>query len=215
MKLVTENSYELLAADKINFVLPENPKYTTRNPVSRLLITQFFRSMLNIFIDFNIVPKRVLDIGCGEGVVARQIRSLWPQAEIHSMDIQLKLLHIAREMTPTLNCFSGSAYSLPFQEASLDLTLCTEVLEHLEKPRRALKEISRVTEGHCLLSVPNEPLWRIANILRGHYLADGGNSPGHLNNWSSRSFRNLVSRYMDVITVRHPFPWTMVLGRLR
>ena len=66
-----------------------------------------------------------------------------------------------------------------------------------------------------LVSVPREPLWRGLNMARGAYWKDLGNTPGHLNHWSKRSFVALLSRHGEVVEARSPFPWTMLLVRLR
>src|SRR3546814_6494173 len=50
----------------------------------------------------------------------------------------------------------------------------------------------------------------MANVARGRYLRDLGNTPGHVNHWSARRFRNLVDAYLDVRATRTPFPWTVV-----
>jgi len=71
-----------------------------------------------------------------------------------------------------------------------------------------------VAGGHLLVSVPREPLWRALNLARGAYVRDLGNTPGHLNHWSRRAFVALLSRFGEVVQLRSPFPWTMVLVRL-
>jgi hypothetical protein len=43
---------------------------------------------------------------------------------------------------------------------------------------------------------------------------DLGNTPGHVNQWSWRAFVELVARHGEVVDVRSPFPWTMVLVRV-
>ena len=78
-----------------------------------------------------------------------------------------------------------------------------------------LTEMARVASGHLLVSVPREPLWRALNMARGAYLKDLGNTPGHLNHWTRRGFVALCGRYGDVVEVRSPFPWTMLLVRVR
>ena len=62
-----------------------------------------------------------------------------------------------------------------------------------------------------VVSVPREPLWRGLNMARGAYLKDFGNTPGHINHWSKRSFVAMLSCHGSVEDVRSPFPWTMVL----
>jgi len=107
------------------------------------------------------------------------------------------------------------AENLPFAENEFGLASAIEVLEHVPDPEHTLGEMARVASGHLLVSVPREPLWRGLNMARGAYLRDLGNTPGHLNHWSKRAFVSLLGRYGEVIEARSPFPWTMLLVRVR
>ena len=73
-----------------------------------------------------------------------------------------------------------------------------------------LREIARVSRRHVILSVPNEPLWRVLNMPRGAYLPDLGNTPGHLQHWSRRAFVRFVSQELRIDRVRSTLPWTVV-----
>jgi SAM-dependent methyltransferase len=106
------------------------------------------------------------------------------------------------------------AGNLPFADGEFDLASAIEVLEHVPDPERTLSEMARCARGHLLVSVPREPLWRMLNMARGAYWPALGNTPGHLNHWSKRSFVELLSRRGEVVEVRSPFPWTMLLVRL-
>ena len=75
-------------------------------------------------------------------------------------------------------------------------------------------EMARAAQRWLLVSVPREPLWRGLNMARGAYLRDLGNTPGHVNHWSKRSFVSLLSRHGEVVEARSPFPWTMLLVKL-
>ena len=95
-----------------------------------------------------------------------------------------------------------------------DLVVCSEVLEHLEEPEQALKQIKQLAtdDGYILLSVPNEPVWRICNMARGKYWRDFGNTPGHIQHWSKKSFcEMLVQNNLKIRGIKSPFPWIMVL----
>ena len=50
-------------------------------------------------------------------------------------------------------------------------------------------------------------------MARFTYVTHLGNTPGHLKHWSSREFVGLVSKYFEVVEVKKPIPWTMVLAR--
>ncbi len=74
--------------------------------------------------------------------------------------------------------------------------------------------MARVASKYLLVSVPREPIWRAVNIARGAYIKDLGNTPGHLNHWSKRSFIAELSKVGTVVEARSPFPWTMLLVRV-
>ena len=88
------------------------------------------------------------------------------------------------------------------------------MLEHVPDPRTTLSEMARCAQRYLLVSVPREPLWRALNMARGAYLSHLGNTPGHLNHWSRRSFMRLLSGHGEIVEARSPFPWTMLLVRL-
>ena len=71
---------------------------------------------------------------------------------------------------------------------AFEAVVCTEVLEHLEEPEKALRELLRVTRRWVILSVPREPLWRVLNMVRGAYLRHFGNTPGHIGGFVERNF---------------------------
>jgi len=116
-----------------------------------------------------------------------------------------------RQRTAALLSFDvASAYELPFEDGLFDCVCALEVLEHLERPGDALAELARVAGRFLVLSVPREPLWRIAHVLAGRDIRALGNTPGHINHWSARRFRQLVARYGRVRRLARPFPWTII-----
>jgi SAM-dependent methyltransferase len=120
----------------------------------------------------------------------------------------------AEHRAPNLEYHTMRGGELPFAEREFDLVSAIEVLEHVPDPERTLAEMCRCAERHLLVSVPREPLWRGLNVARGAYWPALGNTPGHLNHWSKRSFIALLRGYGEIVEVRSPFPWTMLLVRL-
>ena len=133
------------------------------------------------------------------------------------IDLDAPKLHVEWEKRsrPNLEFRAEEATSLSFEDDSFDMASAIEVLEHVPDPESTLAEMARVARRHLLVSVPREPLWRGLNMARGAYLRDLGNTPGHVNHWSKRAFTSLLSRHGTVEEARSPFPWTMVLVRLR
>jgi hypothetical protein len=68
-----------------------------------------------------------------------------------------------------------------------------------------------IAGSHLVLSVPNEPVWRVLNMVRGKYWTDWGNTPGHIQHWSREGFIRFVSIYFQVTEIRTPLPWIMLL----
>jgi ubiquinone/menaquinone biosynthesis C-methylase UbiE len=139
-----------------------------------------------------------------------------PDWQYIGFDIGLEEVDRMRTQLEHAAALQASAYELPFPSDSFDLILACEVFEHLEDPPRALAEIERVLgNGMLLLSVPWEPAWRGLNVLRGAYLSELGNTPGHVQHFSRRAIRDLVASRFEVVAQRRPLPWTMLLARSR
>src|SRR3546814_16709416 len=80
---------------------------------------------------------------------------------------------------------------LPFPDDSFDLVLGIEVLEHVPVPDRALSEIRRVGRESFVLSVPREPICRMANLARGRHLPHPGTNHDPVTHWPARRYPNL------------------------
>ena len=184
-------------------------KYITHNPISRFLVARFFREISRLIA--RSACESVLEIGCGEGVLLHHLRPQLARARIVALDIDRADVTTALCNSPFANYAVASAYALPFREGAFDLAVCCEVLEHLDDPDQALREMQRVVSEYCVVSVPSEPIWRVLNLLRGAYVRQWGNTPGHVNHWSHKTFRLCLERYFDVVETVHPLPWTGAL----
>jgi 2-polyprenyl-3-methyl-5-hydroxy-6-metoxy-1,4-benzoquinol methylase len=195
-------------------------KYGSSNPVVRGLMARFERDLDELFEQA--APASVLDVGCGEGVLvhrwAQQLGERDPAQAARVVGIDLEEDSIqagwAERRAPNLEYRVMHAANLPFAAGEFDFASAIEVLEHVPDPAHTVAEMARCAERHLLVSVPREPLWRMLNMARGAYWSALGNTPGHLNHWSRRAFVELLSRHGEVVEVRSPFPWTMLLVRL-
>ncbi|HEY3360714.1 MAG TPA: class I SAM-dependent methyltransferase [Methanosarcina sp.] len=181
-------------------------KYNSKNPFMGIVIANFMKNLKETVAPLEDI-NNIIDIGCGEGFVINNLD--FPNTT--GIDISRSAIKIAKKKNPDCNLCSGSIYNISFKEKSFDLVIATEVLEHLERPELALKEIRRITKNYCILSVPNEPYFCAMNFLRGKNLIRFGNDIEHVQNWSSGNFVRLLETYFEVLEVRKPFPWTMVL----
>lgn len=192
-------------------------KYGSTNPVVRRLMAGFEGTLDELFSQA--APSSVLDVGCGEGVLTEQwAQRLASRSPGRVVGVDLDDPKLAAEWSArqraNLQFTPMAVEALEFADDEFELVAATEVLEHVVAPERALAEMARVASRHLLVSVPHEPLWRALNMARGAYLKDLGNTPGHLNHWTRRSFVSLLGRYGEVVQTRSPFPWTMLLVRV-
>jgi len=107
---------------------------------------------------------RGLDIGCYFGSFAAHLARRHKTAELYACDYFLENLRVARLLFPEGPPFiQANVYRLPFKDASLDFVSLQEVLEHLDRPLDAVREINRVLKDHAMLvvTVPNAQYWRI------------------------------------------------------
>jgi 2-polyprenyl-3-methyl-5-hydroxy-6-metoxy-1,4-benzoquinol methylase len=190
-------------------------KYGSTNPVVRRLMARFEGTLDELFTQAD--PQSLLDVGCGEGVLTHQWAQRVGDKRVVGIDLDDPNLHAewAKRTAPNLEYRVMKAENLPFADGEFDLAAAIEVLEHVPDPEHTVAEMARVAKRWLLVSVPREPLWRALNMARGAYWKDLGNTPGHVNHWSKRSFVALLSRHGEVVEARSPFPWTMLLVRLR
>ena len=187
-------------------------KYTTTDPIRRRLIDRFLNEVLVCVKELK--PKTILDAGCGEGFVLSLLLEHSIKAKMTGIDISSEAIKIAKSNNRKMSLLKGDIYGLSFDDNAFDLVLCSEVLEHLDDPRKALKELKRVSKKYLLLSVPNEPWFMLGSLIGGKYVRNFGNHPEHVNHWNSRTFTKfLYSQGLSMIKTcsLSTFPWCLVL----
>lgn len=187
-------------------------KYTDRSLLVRFANRRFHSAIRSLLSKVSF--ETALDAGCGEGVVLAQVRSEFP-AQHFGMDLDRARLREAQEKSEGFRLIQGDLHQLPFSDDGFDMVICLEVLEHVGHPTRAVQELHRISGRYLLASVPNEPWWRIGNMLRLKYLKDWGNTPEHINHWTVSGFVDLLSPYFEVRVVQTPVLWTFVLAEAK
>lgn len=186
-------------------------KYGTSNPIARWLVSGFDGALNGLVRKVD--PKVIHEVGCGEGYWT--LRWMKEGIDARGSDFSTEIISMAKanataQGTDPSRFVARSIYDVEAGRDSAELVVCCEVMEHLEEPERALDALTRIVDANLILSVPREPLWRALNMVRGKYISDLGNTPGHLNHWSRNGIVSLVGRYFDVVEVLSPLPWTMM-----
>jgi SAM-dependent methyltransferase len=118
----------------------------------------------------------VVDIGCGEGQLARLAAQLGVRRVV-GVDPTQAQIGVARERGGGVQCVRGNAESLPLADASCDAALACLVFEHITDHRTAIAEVARVVRpggrfvfflNHPLLQCPGSG-WIVDHILEEEY----------------------------------------------
>jgi len=110
--------------------------------------------------------NKFLDAGCGTGLILRHL----PAGSV-GLDINQRNTRRAKKHAPRAKLVLGDIQEMPFADASFTTIVCTDVLEHLLEPQKALEEIFRILapQGIAIGSVPAQnPIWRLRFLSSTH-----------------------------------------------
>ncbi len=188
-------------------------KHRSRNPVQRWLMRNFYREVAALAAE-GVAGRSgavVLDVGAGEAFVAGHL------------DLN-RLRYVGLDPDRTAAAYAVSTFGvgyiigdgrwLPIRTGAADLVLCLEVLEHLPDPDAALEELCRVARA-VLISVPHQPWFALANLVRGRNFRRLGDDPDHRQFWTAGRFLRWAGRRLSIDRVTFPFPWLVLLGHPR
>jgi SAM-dependent methyltransferase len=158
--------------------------------------TRFRQLFLIRFIE-RLRPRRVLEVGCGNGINLILLAGRFPEIAFTGVELTEAGHRAARELQkeselPPALCdyaplpladtmafrriqfLQGNATCLPFEDGAFDLVITVLALEQMERVRaQALAEIARVAGRHTLMIEPfqdiNNALWPRLNVLRRDY----------------------------------------------
>ncbi len=118
-------------------------------------------------------PASVLDVGYGDGYWCHVLKDELNVDRVEGIDLAPAYVARARGLFPAVPFLEGDVYALPFGASSFEVVTAVEVLEHLDQPGRAMRELARVAARRVVVTVPfNEPLnQRLSpHCLRTFYL---------------------------------------------
>lgn len=184
-----------------------------RNPVLAVQSRQF-QSLLPQDTE---KPLRVLDLGCGAGTPSRHVMADPTRYQVVGADLSRAALD-AYTLSTQRPAVQLDAQKLPFADASFDVVVSDDVIEHLVDTDEYAKEIKRVLEpgGWLFLSTPNLGAWfNRLSLLMGIQPAftevsfekvfgrPGSDIVGHLRVFTARSIKEfLVHHGFELVDVR-------------
>ena len=138
---------------------------------------------------------RLLDAGCGPGSITIGLaQAVASSGEVVGIDADPTAVEAARTLAAERGCANArfehaSIYDLPFEDASFDAAFSHAVMQHLQDPPRALRELRRVLKPGAVIGIadadhdgtimwPGDPLlgesFRLMRELR---MRGGGGDP--------------------------------------
>lgn len=184
-------------------------KYKSKNLFVKFLMRRFVRTYLHL-VAFTSGTKW-LDAGCGEGYLLEYLQRKFPQFTISGIDIGDREIALAKKLLPQATITKANVTAIPYPNDSFDVVAANEVLEHMKHPVKLIKELKRVSAKYVLISVPNEPFFRMVNVFRMKYLLRLGNTPGHFQNFTKKSLKRLLEKQFREVYVKSALLWNFAL----
>jgi 2-polyprenyl-3-methyl-5-hydroxy-6-metoxy-1,4-benzoquinol methylase len=121
-------------------------------------------------------PKRVLDIGCSTGYLARRL--VERGSTVVGIELDEQAAAEAREVCEEVLVGDVETMDLPLEQGAFDAILCGDVVEHLRRPTRFLERIRPLLrqDGRLVLTTPNVANWtmRVALLVGRWRYTDRG-----------------------------------------
>jgi ubiquinone/menaquinone biosynthesis C-methylase UbiE len=185
----------------------DEAKYSSSNIVVRKLIDRLLRQLR---VAAGSTEGTWVDVGVGEGLALEAMRVR--AGSLIGVEYRHDKLASALRRLPMACGVRADAGMLPFTDHSADIVTCLEVLEHLVAPERAVTELARICHGHCVVSVPWEPIFRLGNLSRGKDVRRWGNNPEHVQQFRPSTLSRLLLQSFGEVSVHTCLPWIIAVA---
>jgi SAM-dependent methyltransferase len=96
--------------------------------------------------------QRVIDVGCGTGQLTMELARVAGNENVAAVDLAESALALCRERVPEADIRLASAEALPFAEAEFDAALAQLVVNLVDDPPGAVREMTRVVRAGCVVA---------------------------------------------------------------
>lgn len=168
--------------------------FVSENPIKRFIANSWHNKVLECIEHIPITDNLILDVGCGEG----HITNLLIRNGYDTIGLDLSKERLAYNIP----FIKGNIYRMPLKDNSYKTVIAVFVIEHLSNPKKALIECSRIAEDFVIIVVPNEPWFRLSNMIRLKYLSSWGNNPEHIQHYNQKTLYKLLKNVFDNITIK-------------
>ena len=135
-------------------------------------IVRHFLDILLVGGDSNILT--VMDVGCGRGDFTKEIAKCYPRLiGVSGCDFSKETLSVAKKNSESIQGITfqkADLLKMPFEDNAYDLTLCVNVLHHIEKKDlgKALSELARITKSNLIVEIKNNDNFYYRQTQKSH-----------------------------------------------
>jgi len=170
------------------------------------------------YIEENIEGPRVLDAGCGEGLLIKRLLTSKKNLWLYGFDLSIyRLKEIPNH--ERLEIKQADIYHTGYEDDFFDTVVCSEVIEHLTEPLQAIKELLRICKKKLIITVPYKETIKFDKCI---YCGKNTPRSGHLHSYDEDNIKKLFLQNKSIITkvqkivaksfVNSPFEIRIVIG---
>lgn len=156
-----------------------------------------------------IKPKKIIELGCGYGLLLRELAKKFKSKSVVGIDHSQITLKMAEKLNPHILFIKNDACHVQVEDNSFDLVILSDIIEHINHPEILLKESQRISR-FALMKIPLEKCLR--TIYRKYDIYD---SAGHLFCLNEKETLNLLknSGYKVLTKITSPKPKELYIGK--
>ncbi len=155
----------------------------------------------------------IIEAGCGTGHVLEEIADNIKTSSLIGIDPLEWWLDKAKErLGNRAKLIRGFAEEMPFDNKSIDIAVCTEVIEHVIDPEIVLNELKRIIkdDGLIIISIPNEKLINnlkdVMDLLKVYQkffsnIPKRNDEEWHLHSFDLKSFKRYIPEALKIQSV--------------
>ena len=184
---------------------PYNVETNIDGPFHQLRVDCTLELVASARIDLD-GPARILDLGCGEGHITRDIHLAHDDAVIAGLDYSVSAISRAVDIVDAAEFAVGDAYLCPYPDSYFDLVVCNNLWEHVPDPLQLLKSMTRVLkpDGYVIISTPSRySLWNLLKVIRGREVVRTTSRPTKISDLKSRIANVALERLISALGSHH------------
>lgn len=200
-EVLSRHTYEHRIKEMIDIISKSSHLTTSRSSINREIVDMgdYYRQErrdVETLIPHGV--KRILDIGCGEGILGKRLLSRGTK-EVTGIEINTEVADRAKKNLTEVICGDIETMDLKFEKGYFDCIIFADVLEHLKDPLRVLTRMREFLSdsGVIVISIPNVRYYGIINMLvEGYwkYEDSGILDKNHLRFFTRKEIEILLSK---------------------